>query len=358
MIKSVTQIQQLLIDAVFAHRLLTASEEILSLPATEVDDDGRLLASKTAGTCRAIGSYCAGEQDEMIARLAEKGILARKGDTLAAMSNRPYHVFHIDISPVAVKQALAVAQKENFQPARAVSRQAIDFICQVESSIDLVRVDDVTTRMVINWGQGKSAGKYMRIFRPTVIDYLWFPLPKQLWSLYVPIRLLRLSASRLVGRHQSRSSEFLGTPKSLVPELLRFAGVTKDDVLIDLGCGDGRIVLDAAKRFGCRAIGIENRADLVELAQTNANTDGLHDLVNFVHGDTRDAPLDQVSVVFLFQPRNMIRTLVPSLLKRLRPGTRIVVHEQAPLAPNLIPHQSRLLVTESAATVAHLWQVK
>jgi Methyltransferase domain len=112
------------------------------------------------------------------------------------------------------------------------------------------------------------------------------------------------------------------TPQALVDRMLDMAKVTKDDYLIDLGSGDGRTVITAAKR-GVRAHGIEYNPDLVTLAQRAASTEGVSDRATFERADIFQSDFSKASVVTLFLLESLNVKLRPTLLD-MKPGTRVV----------------------------------
>lgn len=119
---------------------------------------------------------------------------------------------------------------------------------------------------------------------------------------------------------------FITTPDSVVQRMLELAGTRADDVVVDLGSGDGRIVIAAAHRFGARGIGIELDRGLVELSRRNAEAAQVAARVSFVQGDVLTADLSQASVVTLYLLPGLIDKLRPRFIYELQPGTRIVAH--------------------------------
>ncbi len=117
---------------------------------------------------------------------------------------------------------------------------------------------------------------------------------------------------------------FVPTPDVVVDEMLELAAVSARDVVYDLGSGDGRIVIAAARRFGARGVGIEIDPDLVRDATERAEQAGVAHLVRFLHGDLFAADLHEATVVTLYLLPEVNRRLLPKLLVELRPGTRIV----------------------------------
>jgi SAM-dependent methyltransferase len=112
------------------------------------------------------------------------------------------------------------------------------------------------------------------------------------------------------------------TPQALVDRMLDMANVTRIDYVIDLGSGDGRTVITAARR-GARALGIEYNPDMVELSRQNAAKEGLADRLRFVRQDLFEADLSEATVITMFLLPGINLKLRPRLLE-LKPGTRIV----------------------------------
>ena len=112
------------------------------------------------------------------------------------------------------------------------------------------------------------------------------------------------------------------TPEEMVEKMLDMANVTPNDFVIDLGSGDGRNVIAAAKR-GARALGVEYNEDLVQYSRQNAAKAGVADKATFVQGDMFEADISKATVMALFLLPDNLRKLRPKLLA-LRPGTRIV----------------------------------
>ena len=114
---------------------------------------------------------------------------------------------------------------------------------------------------------------------------------------------------------------------------------------------------EAARLCGCRAVGIEQNKELIEIGRQKVAAEGLSDLVDFVHGDASIASLADATVVFLFLPTTAVRELFPKLCRQLKPEARIVAHEQRPIDVGTPPDRSVPIITRSAATVAHIWEV-
>ena len=144
---------------------------------------------------------------------------------------------------------------------------------------------------------------------------------------------MRLLALALVlSLHAARADEvewqvpFITTPEEVVERMLELAGTRADDLVVDLGSGDGRIVIMAARKFGARGLGIELDQRLVEKSRDNARAAGVADRVTFVQGDVLTADISKASVVTVYLLPGLIGQLQQRFTGDLRPGTRIVSH--------------------------------
>ena len=143
----------------------------------------------------------------------------------------------------------------------------------------------------------------------------------------VALLLFALSAFGIVVQPPARKTpdiHFAVTPQPLADAMLRFARVTKDDVVYDLGSGDGRIVILAAQKYGARAVGIEIDHALVEISRQVAREGEVADRATFVEGDLFAADLSKATVVILWLSETVNRRLEAKLKRALRPGARIV----------------------------------
>ena len=119
---------------------------------------------------------------------------------------------------------------------------------------------------------------------------------------------------------------YVPTPESVVAMMLNLAKVNKNDVVYDLGSGDGRIVITAAQKYGARGVGYDIDPERIKEANANAKAAGVTERVRFVQGDLFQADLSEASVVTLYLLPEINLKLRPKLLKELKPGTRIVSH--------------------------------
>jgi precorrin-6B methylase 2 len=119
---------------------------------------------------------------------------------------------------------------------------------------------------------------------------------------------------------------YVPTPPEVVDEMLKLAKVTKDDVVYDLGCGDGRVVVTAAQKFGARGIGIDIDPQRIKEARENVEKAGVGDRVQIIEGDLFQTDLRPATVVTLYLLPSLNLKLRPKLMSELKPGTRIVSH--------------------------------
>jgi SAM-dependent methyltransferase len=117
---------------------------------------------------------------------------------------------------------------------------------------------------------------------------------------------------------------YVPTTEKAVQEMLKLAQLKKSDVLYDLGCGDGRIVVAAAKQYGARGVGIDIDPQRIQEARANARAAGVESLVRFEQKDLFQAEFGEATVVTLFLLPTINLRLRPRLLEQLKPGTRLV----------------------------------
>lgn len=122
------------------------------------------------------------------------------------------------------------------------------------------------------------------------------------------------------------SPVYVPSPQEVVDEMLKLAKVTKDDVVYDLGCGDGRIVISAAK-LGARGVGIDINPERIKEANKNAQEANVTSRVKFIEGDIFKADIGEARVVTLYLLPARLARLKAKLLAELKPGTRIVAHD-------------------------------
>jgi SAM-dependent methyltransferase len=152
--------------------------------------------------------------------------------------------------------------------------------------------------------------------------------PHQRWVLTICV-VLSIAGVWVGSYAQTRGPDvqYVPTPENVVDEMLRLTTVTKDDVVYDLGCGDGRLVITAAKRYGARGVGIDIDPQRISESRENARQADVTDSVRFLEQDLFEADIRQATVVTLYLLPKLNVQLRPKLFSDLRPGTRVVSHD-------------------------------
>jgi SAM-dependent methyltransferase len=145
---------------------------------------------------------------------------------------------------------------------------------------------------------------------------------------------------------------YVRTPDKVVSAMLKLAGVKASDIVYDLGCGDGRIVIAAAKDYGAHGVGIDIDPERIQEARENARKAGVGTLVRFEVNDMFAADIHSATVVALYLLPDVNLRLRPKLLKELKPGTRIVSHDFH--MGDWIPEKHELV---DAASSIYLWRI-
>ncbi len=149
---------------------------------------------------------------------------------------------------------------------------------------------------------------------------------------------------------------YVPTHELIVTEMLDLGRVRGTDVLYDLGSGDGRIVIEAAKRFGTRGVGYDIDPERVREANENAVRAGVKDKVRFVQGDIFDANIKEATVVTLYLLPAVNLRLKPKLLRDLKPGTRIVSHNYD-MGDDWPPEKTIRMTVNGTEHVVHFWTI-
>ncbi|MBM3368336.1 MAG: class I SAM-dependent methyltransferase [Betaproteobacteria bacterium] len=143
---------------------------------------------------------------------------------------------------------------------------------------------------------------------------------------------------------------YIATPYAVVEEMLQLAKVGPSDVVYDLGCGDGRIVIAAAERFGARGVGIDIDPRRIEEANAAARRAGVAGRVRFAVQDLFQTDFSEATVVSLYLYPELNQRLRPKLLADLKPGSRIVSHDYG--IGDWKPHRTQLVTPRDSDQVA------
>jgi len=120
---------------------------------------------------------------------------------------------------------------------------------------------------------------------------------------------------------------YVPTPKAVIREMLKLADLKPGELVFDLGCGDGRVIIMAAKEFNAYGVGIEMRSELIQRAMSNIIEFGVQDRVLIIQGNFCDINLSPADVVFLYLLTSINEKLRPKLERELKEGARVVSHD-------------------------------
>lgn len=137
------------------------------------------------------------------------------------------------------------------------------------------------------------------------------------------VAIIMVCSSQLIS---AQDVIYVPTDHPVVTAMLKLADVTEDDIVYDLGCGDGRIVISAARDFGAKGKGIDIDPERIAEARENAAEADVEDMVQFELADLFESDVSEATVVALYLLRSLNIKLRPMLLEQLKPGTRIVSH--------------------------------
>ena len=190
---------------------------------------------------------------------------------------------------------------------------------------------------------------------PTVEDWSALPLPDRLFPLYHLLRPARLAAA-VAGADPTKSrAPFFTTPLTVVERMLTLAQLGPGAVLYDLGCGDGRIVIEAARRYGARGVGVDLDPARIAESQANARAAGVEHLVRFVLADASEVDLSEADVVTLWTLPTLNLLLRAKLRRELLAGARVVGHSFD--MGDWVPSRTDLVAEESGTTVVYRWTI-
>jgi len=154
---------------------------------------------------------------------------------------------------------------------------------------------------------------------------------KRLWLVglaMLPALLLVVPAVPADDKKKEKEPDviYVPTPQPVVDKMLELAEVKKDDVVYDLGCGDGRIVVTAAKKFGCKAVGFDIDPERIKDSLKNVKDNNVGDMVEIKKQDIFELDLSKANVITLYLLPELNVKLIPQL-EKMKPGSRIVSHD-------------------------------
>jgi hypothetical protein len=344
-----------LAEAIHDGRLHETAAAIVRDPTASADE--RVRAERAVAACERIGRICEERRHDLVERLRGSGIEIERS---IGTGPRQHHTIELAVADFdTARRAASLLERDGYEPWQTWDRGAERSARRFADELVVGATTDVTTVVRLRWGDPPVRSPLRRVFVPTAGDWSMVDLPAPLWPAYSLVRPARLAMERLGlrRRHDDSLGPFLSTPDELVRPLLDFGGIGPDDLVVDIGCGDGRIVVAAAEHARCRAVGVERSSDLAERARRRAADHGVADLVGIVEGDGLTAAVDDATLVVMFLSIRVVADLVPPMLDGLRPGARLVIHEQSrlPVTMQPSPDQSSALIADGAVTVAHRW---
>ena len=184
-------------------------------------------------------------------------------------------------------------------------------------------------------------------------------------SLLGALLALPLAAARAQDRPFGLPTDggpYVPSPPLVVDKMLSLADVRREDVLYDLGSGDGRLVIEAARRYGARGVGIEFEERLVLRSRESAAKAGLGERAVFTQGDVMEADLRPATVVTMYLLPRLLVKLAPKLRAELRPGTRIVSHDYGfegwkPETIEIFDVEEKFFIHGSPRTEVYLYRI-
>lgn len=161
----------------------------------------------------------------------------------------------------------------------------------------------------------------------SVIFYVPFLADSPSYRRMFRLLLLGFLGLVLIAQEQVQiNTPYVATPHPVVDAMLNLAQAKPSDIVYDLGCGDGRIIIEAAKRFGAHGVGVDNNPDRIREAKEIASREGVSDLVQFRVGDLFKTNVHDATIVALYLLPDVNIRLRPALKAQLKPGARIVSH--------------------------------
>lgn len=306
-----------------------------------------------------LSNLCARIFEETEAEALRLGRLAADLDATAT-ADRGGQLHLIEVSAASREDAqrfVSRIQRDGYVGWQQFDGAAAESFFRHERQATLVRLDGTAFTVIVTWGKSRRSARLPAPLRPSAADHNFVGLPSKLWPAYIALRPVRVVSEKVrrKGAGQRTLGPILSTPESLLGPLFDFAEIDSSDHLVDLGCGEGRVIIAAAEQRGCHATGVERDARLVTMAEkrlANSPVDSRH--VHLVEADAADFSLRGATVVFLFIPAEEVADTVYKI-RANGFGGRIVSHEQRYVPGGIRPIESRVLLGSNALTVAHLW---
>ncbi|MEM7284819.1 MAG: amino acid adenylation domain-containing protein [Actinomycetota bacterium] len=346
---SVTEVEEVLVDGLHRGRFAARVAD-LHRRADHLSDAARALVEAADEALRRVASVAAGEAQAIAASLAADAIEA----SLTPVPTRMEHASLV-LRTGDPERVIDTLSSLGYRMQDPLSRGAWRAYRRLRSSITMIKLDAATTRVTVSWGEDANDTGTSSSVAPTKADLTAVNLPAAAWPLYWAVRPFRLTADRVKGRRAGGDlGPYLGTPTGMVGAVLALAEPGADELVVDIGCGDARVLIEAARQHGCRGRGVERDPALVAEARRRVAAAGFADRIEIIEGDAVTAELSDADVVFAFLPADVVARLLTDTLGSLAPGARFVSHEQVGTAWPVAPDATRLVVADGV-TVASVW---
>lgn len=351
------EVTRRLVAAISTQAVAITAQELLALRQDALSDRARALAHAAVDTTARLSQQMLDTRAVLVQKMRDAGIKASGITGPEDIGHLQYHKCMIGIAPDSLEQAVNVAKAAGYLSPIALDRGRLNVLRRTADTVTLVHFDTASTRVVLRL-EGHKPSRLPRKLRPALADLGAAQLPQALWPLYYLMRPLRIMSERLTRRRRPNAdSDMLGTPYSIIAPLLDQLSLGATDLLVDLGCGDGRIVAEAAQNYGCRARGVESNHQLVTLARARLREAGLDPAqASIVDGSIEAADLSDATVIFMFLPSYLLAQFLPAVLGKVGPDVRIVTHEQAPSPLSGAPELSVPIFGQDGITIAHFWR--
>ena len=350
-------LEDLLVEAIYYDCLGKVLDKLNDEKAADIRD-ARILENASAALNK-INADVEGHCVDIQTALKTTGIESHTDTSKSGV--RQYHAFDLWIARRDLAAALAVLADAGYPLAAALQEGAVSAIGATQNKIELLQDASTDMRATLNWAEKSWGHRLPQKLVPTHSEFQVIQLPTAFWPLYVILRPLRTKLEswfdlKLRSQNDTVLSQVsLGTPHSLIAPLLNLVAIETEQKVVDLGCGDGRVIAQAMEHYGAIVLGIETNETLAARAKDRiAKANDGRSIVEQRLGVPDD--VTDADVVFLFQPMHLAATLVPTLLERMKVGSRILMHEQTVLHPELKPDVSRPIFSDDAITVAHIWE--
>jgi SAM-dependent methyltransferase len=337
-----------LIDALHAKSWQRVIDEMLT--DTSLNADAQRLVESASQVTAQIRTRIGLERERAMALLGDAGISCwphGEAEGVAPATS-------IGLGKSDVARAIEVLERQGYLLEYRLSPGAERARELIEARIVMVPTSEAIARITLIW---PSSQAFSNRLTPRPPDLMSLATPTWAWPIYWLVRPVRRLVTAIRGnRSGGNLAPYFSTPSELIPSLLEGLAPTADDLLVDLGCGDGRVLIAASQLFGCRGRGIESDERLVDEANLRVAAAGLVDRVEIVAGDAASADLSDATIIFIFLPAGPAARLLPALLGGLSPGARVIAHEQSRVLWPTPPNSRHLILHPNGLTVAYTWE--